>query len=96
MWGFVLMARSTLIEFYSMSLYERDQWVDSLRNYVVFLDVKEDYNIRRLIGSGNFAKVHLCQQKRSPYNKYALKTIGKSNIRSSQKNLVSAQDIELI
>ena len=83
LWGFILMAHNNLIEFYTTKIKERDLWIHHLAQFVVFLDVKDDYAISKLIGNGNFAKVHLCQVKQNLAQKFAMKTVCKSKINSS-------------
>jgi hypothetical protein len=61
MFGFILMAKGETIEFYVKDDRDlRDTWIKHLRHSVVFLDLKENYEIHELLGRGNFAKVHRC------------------------------------
>ena len=64
MYGFILMAKGTMVEFYvRQNELLRDQWIEQLKSSVILLDLKEDFEIFHLLGRGNFAKVHLCQRK---------------------------------
>ena len=45
LWGFVLMARNKIAEFYTLTLDEREEWIESMKNFVVLLDVKDEYQI---------------------------------------------------
>ena len=61
MYGFILMAKGTMVEFYvKQNELLRDQWIEQLKSSVILLDLKEDFEIFNLLGRGNFAKVHLC------------------------------------
>ena len=90
LWGFTLMAKFKIAEFYTLSIDERDLWVDKMKSFVVMLDIKDEYSIAQLIGNGNFAKVHACNHKKDLYNKCALKTVSKTTIQASERNIVRA------
>ena len=60
-----------------------------MKRFVILLDLKEEFVIGRLLGHGNFAKVHLCHRKADQNNKYALKTMQKSALYKSKRNIVS-------
>ena len=45
LWGFVLMARSKIVEFYTLTIEERDLWIEKLKGFAIILDVKDDYKI---------------------------------------------------
>jgi calcium/calmodulin-dependent protein kinase I len=78
MYGFTLMAKKRTIDFYVDNLAEREAWVQQLKRFVILLDLKEEFVIGRLLGRGNFAKVHLCHRRSDTTTKYALKTMEKS------------------
>lgn len=78
MYGFILMAKRKTVELYLESLEEREIWVNKLKQYVILLDLKEEFVIRTLLGRGNFAKVHLCHRRSDMNTKFALKTMQKS------------------
>jgi len=85
MFGFILMAKGLMFEFYVKNDRNlRDSWVDAFKHSVVLLDLKEDFDIFELLGRGNFAKVHLCQKKvDATKKKFALKTIEKNMIKET-------------
>jgi hypothetical protein len=66
MWGFLIMAKNSMLEFYTQDQDQCNQWVVALRRYVVLLDLKEELVIGNLIGRGNFARVHLSYRKSGP------------------------------
>lgn len=43
MWGFILMAKGNMIEFYSQDKAMVDDWVQALKFSVVMLDLKEEF-----------------------------------------------------
>lgn len=63
MYGFILMAKGDMLEFYHQEEEVRDNWVKALKASVIILDLKEELVIGSLLGKGNFAKVHLCTRK---------------------------------
>lgn len=89
MFGFILMAKRKTIDFYVEKLEEREAWVDKLKQFVILLDLKEEFRIGRILGKGNFAKVHLCHRMSDPTTKYALKTMQKSFVQKNKRNIVS-------
>ena len=78
-----------MIEFYSESQEVRNEWIEKMAKFVIQLDVKNEYDMGDLIGSGNFARVHLCSKKEDPDQKYAMKSIEKSMIKRTKQNTVS-------
>jgi len=89
MYGFIMMAKGKTIDFFVESLDERELWINSLKKFVILLDLKDEFTIGRQIGRGNFAKVHLCMRKSAPDVKYALKTMHKSALVRTKRNIVS-------
>lgn len=89
MYGFIMMAKGKTIDFYVETLEEREAWIVALKKYVILLDLKDEFTIGRLLGRGNFAKVHLCMRKSDPNFKYALKTMHKHALQKSKRNIVS-------
>jgi len=60
----------------------------AFRDTVVYLDLKEEFELGPLLGRGNFAKVHSCTRRSDPEEvKYALKTIEKSGIKKCKRNI---------
>lgn len=88
-WGFNLMMKGNMIEFYSQEKEVADEWIESMKRNVVFLDLKDDYTIGKLLGRGNFARVHLCNRKGDDSKFYALKTMEKHSIKKSRRSIVS-------
>ena len=89
MHGFILMAKGKTFEFYSVSADETNTWIEALKEFVILLDLKEEFTIGKILGKGNSAKVHRCERKNNPKQHYALKTIQKSFIKSNPRNIVS-------
>ncbi len=83
------MAKGNMIEFYSQDKVMVDDWVQALKFSVVMLDLKEEFQISKLLGRGNFARVHLCNRKGDESTFYALKTIEKAMIKKSRRSIVS-------
>jgi hypothetical protein len=57
------MAKGEVIQFYSLEQRTQNEWIHHLKHCVILLDLKEELSIGKLIGRGNFAKVHLSQRK---------------------------------
>ena len=56
------MAKGKTIDFYVDTVEEREQWINAMKKFVILLDLKEEFDIGKLLGRGNFAKVHLCHR----------------------------------
>lgn len=56
---------------------------------VVLLDLKEAFKISKLLGRGNFARVHLCNRIGDETKFYALKTMEKASIKKCRRNINS-------
>jgi hypothetical protein len=89
MFGFTLMAKKKSIEFYTPSKEERDEWIEHLKSIVILLDLKDELEIIKIFGKGNFANVHLCKRKSEPNKSLALKTVQKDSIKKSRRTIVS-------
>lgn len=81
------MAKGNQVELYHHNKEFVQQWITALKDSVILIDLKEDYLIDKLIGKGNFAKVHLCKRK-SDSGVFALKSVEKALIRKSKRNSV--------
>ena len=90
------MAKGKTIDFYVDSAEVRDNWINGMKRFVILLDLKEEFVIGRLLGHGNFAKVHLCTRKTDQNTKYALKTMQKSALNKSKRNIVSCCLLSLL
>ena len=62
LYGFIIMAKGKTIDFYVDTVEEREQWINAMKKFVILLDLKEEFDIGKLLGRGNFAKVHLCHR----------------------------------
>jgi calcium/calmodulin-dependent protein kinase I len=89
MYGLIMMARSKTVDFYLETLEERESWVNAMKKFIVLLDLKDEFSIGKILGRGNFAKVHLCNRRSDLTTKYALKTMQKSALAKSKRNIVS-------
>ena len=89
MYGLILMAKCRTVDLYVDSIEERENWIKAIKKFVVLLDLKEEFHVGRLLGRGNFAKVHLCNRKSDLNTKYALKTMQKSAMQKRKGNIVS-------
>lgn len=65
-----------------------DEWIEALKSSVVLLDLKYDYTIGKLLGRGNFARVHLCNRKGDDSKFFALKTMEKHAIKKNRRSIV--------
>ena len=83
------MAKGKTIDFYVDNVEEREKWMNAMKKFIILLDLKEDLIIGKLLGRGNFAKVHLCHRKSDKNKSYALKTMLKSALSKSKRNIVS-------
>ena len=70
------MGKGNSVEFYHYSEEVRDEWIETIKDSVVLIDLKDEYQISTLIGRGNFAKVHLAKKKKDNQT-FALKSIEK-------------------
>jgi len=76
-----------------------NEWIEALKDTVIFLDLKDEFLLGPLLGRGNFAKVHSCTRKSDTEGetKYALKTIEKSGIKKCKRNIMSVlQEIDIL
>lgn len=90
MYGFILMCKGKTHDFYMEDLKKREEWVSFLKRHVICLDLKEEYVIGKLLGRGNFAKVHVCHLRADMTQQFAMKTMQKSALKKSRRNIVSA------
>jgi len=75
-------------EFYCKTELGRDNWMRSLNKVCLLSNITANYNLGRLIGKGNFAKVHLAHRKDN--NKvFAVKTTEIAKILQHPKNMKS-------
>ena len=67
-------------------------WLQKLKPYVVLLNIERFYKVGELIGKGNFASVFDATNPQAPGARFAIKTIDKSIILQSKRNIVSIRD----
>lgn len=73
-----------------------ETWLESLKKVVIQTDISRHYSFGKLIGKGNFAKVHIAKYKKTEVT-YAIKTIEKAKMLDNLKNLTSLQkEIEIL
>ena len=89
MYGFIMMAKGKSIDFYVDSLQLREDWINAIKKHVILIDLKNEFTIHQLLGRGNFAKVHSCTRKTNDQTQYALKTMQKSALTKTKRNIVS-------
>ncbi len=88
MCGFKVTGYKGSYEFLCESLVVQDEWVEKLRKVCVSLNISYRYSFGKLLGKGNFAKVHLAQRKRDSKS-FAIKTIEKTKILENPRNMLS-------
>eukprot|EP00826_Nyctotherus_ovalis_P065028 TRINITY_DN9548_c0_g1_i5.p2 TRINITY_DN9548_c0_g1~~TRINITY_DN9548_c0_g1_i5.p2 ORF type:complete len:196 (+),score=53.15 TRINITY_DN9548_c0_g1_i5:69-656(+) len=71
-------------EFYSKTETSRDNWVAKLRRVSISLNITADFTFDRLLGKGNFAKVHLAHRRDNKV--FAVKSIEKAKILEHPRN----------
>ena len=55
MYSFSLMAKGTVIEFFIPRSTEQREWIEAMKPYVILVDLKNEFNIGKLIGKGSSA-----------------------------------------
>lgn len=86
--GFRLVGYKGSFEFLCQSLTERSKWMENLRKVCVALNISQYYTFGKMLGKGNFAKVHVASRK-SDGESFAIKTIAKTKILESPRNAQS-------
>ena len=77
-------------EFFTGNPGEMEAWLEQLKKVTVCGSISAYYNFGKLIGKGNFAKVHIARKKVDE-QMYAVKTIEKSKLLLKPKNLEALQ-----
>ena len=90
MCGFKLVGYKGSYEFFCKNIASQDEWVEKLRKVCVSLNISYRYSFGKMLGKGNFAKVHLAQRKKDSLS-FAIKTIEKSKILENPRNMQSMQ-----
>ena len=55
MYGFILLAKSNMIDFYVDNEEDFQRWITVMKNFVILLDWKEELKLGPLLGEGHFA-----------------------------------------
>lgn len=55
MYGFILLAKSNVIDFYVDNEEDFQSWITVMKNFVILLDWKEELKLGPLLGEGHFA-----------------------------------------
>jgi serine/threonine protein kinase len=80
-YGFELTSRDRCYYFFADSKIRQHKWIRALRKTCILFDIRSDYHIGSMIGSGGFGTVHVSQRKSTRGN-YAIKIIDKAQIDS--------------
>jgi serine/threonine protein kinase len=75
---------------YTDQVFAQDEWVEKLRKVCISFNLAYRYSFEKLLGKGNFAKVHRAIKKRDG-KEYAIKTIEKAKILEHPRNLQSME-----
>lgn len=86
--GFKLLGYKGSFEFIWYNVNEIEEWLKYLRKVCVALKLSHSYTFGRMLGKGNFAKVHLAQRK-SDNETFAIKSIAKTKILETPRNTKS-------
>lgn len=82
------MAKGSIIELYTHSEKEVNEWITYLKLFVVLTDLKEDYKMQKILGRGNFAQVNLADNRHTKLQ-YALKSVDKHKLKKNKRNVTS-------
>jgi calcium-dependent protein kinase len=74
-------------EFFLESAEEQETWLKCMKQVCVCSSISVDYLFGKLVGKGNFAKVHVGKAKRNE-KCYAIKSIDKVKLKENPKNLI--------
>ena len=86
--GFKLVGYKGEYKFYCKNLLNRENWIRGLSRVCILLNIGSNYKFGKMLGKGNFAKVHLAYRKDN--NKMvAIKTIEKKKILEHRRNMNS-------
>jgi len=89
-YGFRLTGYKNFTELYTDHIFAQDEWVEKLRKVCISFNLSYRYSFEKLLGKGNFAKVHRAIKKRDG-KPYAIKTIEKAKILEHPRNLQSME-----
>ena len=88
MCGFVLNGFKGSHSFYCKNPLNRENWLKSLSRVCVSLNISSYYTFGKMLGKGNFAKVHLAWRKGNNKS-VAVKTMEKAKILQSPRTMQS-------
>ena len=74
-------------EIYAINLEDRNSFFSSLKNYCTCFHLMNEFNLIKVIGRGNFSKVHL-GSRLGTNQKYAIKSIDKKKILDNERGMV--------
>lgn len=57
-YGFILMGRAHHLSFFHTDKSEIDRWIEALKSSVILIDLQKDFELGKVLGQGNFARVH--------------------------------------
>lgn len=86
--GFKLIGYKASYEFYSKSGLNIENWTRSLTKMCISLNISARYTFGRMLGKGNFARVHLAWRKLDS-QVFAIKTIEKAKVLSNPRSVQS-------
>lgn len=90
LYGFKLIGYKGSEELYSTQPFEQEDWVEKLRKVCISFNLCYRYSFEKLLGKGNFAKVHRAIRKRDG-KAFAIKTIEKSKLMEHPRNLLALE-----
>ncbi|CAG9322509.1 unnamed protein product [Blepharisma stoltei] len=81
--------------FYTKTSEELDEWLAYLSRIGIMTDIKHDYDLKSLIGSGSFANVYLAEDYEDSRT-YAIKSIPKKLLLSKNNFQALCNEIEIL
>ena len=88
LFGFTLTSKGQQVKFYHTDQAVIQEWTEALKETVISIDIHTQWDIGDFIGSGSFARVHICTKKNDPgARKYAVKTIIKQELKKTKRNI---------
>ncbi|CAD8070928.1 unnamed protein product [Paramecium sonneborni] len=96
-YGFKIVRNQRCRELYSRSKELNQKIWEELKKYSLQITFKQDYQIEKMIGKGNFAKVYLCNKKSEKQQQYAVKAFEKSKmINTETDKLALLKEISIL
>ena len=75
-------------ELFASTIEDQKAFFESLKRYCICYHLMNEYNLIKIIGRGNFSKVHL-GSRLGTNGKYAIKSIEKTKILENNRNMVA-------